>query len=951
MDEENWWDERLEAWSHEGFDTEPIRKSLEENPETASELMIDYENLVKINRALRKRIIESSLSHEKKSEWLTRLDDFSATENTLLDWESDSRENRPWEPYVNRAEKKWIDLGVRNDLTKIVKRLEMLDESSYPACQPLYILFDNVGNLEVIQTMLTEIEIDENKRRDIIVEMITILQEEGVDASAARMMNISDALDYINSMQGVAKQMRSTRLRIDKEIRPFDEELADRLIAKRNEGLDDEVSAIVENLGTRLTNLNSKIKKWETDGIQISDKTKITAEELLEWESNLPDLERMVESHMAAAERWNHFRKVWPEKVSPIEFIGQLEKTDQLLDVVDSLEAEWRTFELEGMEIISKWEDFGFVMDLWRQRISEEPRSGLAWLKIEHENYSIAKDLIDAMMRLDASISGEDEILRRATILREFELETSLLEEMSDFIEKQARRSARHRSMLEIEWFDIVRMKGVPDRPTANLSLSEFEKLISDANTGKGGFSLPVDRLEDNLRSEIERWHQLGYNVNNLREALAIDAVDVAMKISSIREAVRSHEQLIRRLENLDWRRDPKLSVVINNQLSQPDKLPLLASNIPKIAVELSRKSVEDEHFRFIPFRPHRRSRMVLVPVAKNSADDAMEAMLEAMEPPEGIHENGLTDDGLLENDKRSVERGLREHQDELETGGLAEKEEIEETEEEPIKKKSGGLKGLVSGGGKDGVGKFGTVGDVIGGITDRLGVTDYGLAGASAKRKNVKQDSPEFEDPDFDEVVAEIDDYEESQEIVKDLEDGSELTVTKQVNPQGQIQASGNIQNISKLMRALGLENEADKFDEDNDMNAVRRILASHVGTEPRDMRLDRLLRLTLRLIPNGESDNAKLALIAQLSELATELSKWTRIRLEARHSGPTGYLLNDAKTLGVALERIPGPGTPLPLVADDHELPNPSDLEGLTNEVKLLSKRVVLSTSGGVR
>ena len=241
---------------------------------------------------------------------------------------------------------------------------------------------------------------------------------------------------------------------------------------------------------------------------------------------------------------------------------------------------------------------------------------------------------------------------------------------------------------------------------------------------------------------------------------------------------------------------------------------------------------------------------MVLVPVAKNSADDAMEAMLEAMEPPEGIHENGLTDDGFLENEKGSVERGWREHQDELETVRLAEKEEIEETEEEPIKKKSGGLKGLVSGGGKDGVGKFGTVGDVIGGITDRLGVTDYGLAGASAKRKNEKQDSPEFEDPDFDEVVPEIDDYEDSQEIVKDLEDDPELTVTKQVNPQGQVQTSENIQNISKLMRTLGLENEADKFDEDNDMNAVRRILASHVGTEPRDMRLDRLLRLTLRLI-----------------------------------------------------------------------------------------------------
>ena len=197
----------------------------------------------------------------------------------------------------------------------------------------------------------------------------------------------------------------------------------------------------------------------------------------------------------------------------------------------------------------------------------------------------------------------------------------------------------------------------------------------------------------------------------------------------------------------------------------------------------------------------------------------------------------------------------------------------------------------------------------------------------------------------------AHEEEYEEPHGIVIPKDQGPEFTVTKQVIPQGHIEASENLHNISKLMRALGLESEASKFEEDNDMNAVRRILASHVGTEPRDMRLDRLLRLTLRLIPNGENDDAKLALIAKLSELATELSKWTRIRLEARHSGPTGYLLDDAKALGVALDRIPGPGTPLPLIADEHELPNPSDLEGLSNEVRLLSKRVILSTSGGVR
>ncbi len=949
MDEGNWWDERLEAWSHEGFDVDSIRASLNEDPNNASELMIDYENLVKINRSLRKRIIDSSLSHEKKADWLERLDDFSQTENTLLAWESDSRENRPWEPYVNRSEKKWIDLGIRNELTRIVKRLENLDPSSYPACQPIYILFDDVGSIDLIKSMIDDIEQDENKRKDIIIEMISLLQEEGVDASSARMMDISDALDYINSMQGVAKQMRDTRLRIDKEIRPFDESLADRLIAKRNEGLDDEVSAIVENLGSRLSSLNTKIKKWEEDGIHISDKSKISAEELLEWEANLPELEKLVETHSNAVERWNQFRKVWPEKVEHIEFIGQLEKTEDLLDIVDSLEQEWRAFELEGMQLISKWEDFGFIMDLWQARISEEPRSALAWLKIEEENYTLARDLIQAMMRLDASIDGEDEILRRAAILREFELDTSILEEMSDFIEKHARRGARHRSMLEIEWFDMVRNGLVEDLPTANLSLFEFETLIADSRIGRRGMNIPINRLEDNLRDEIERWPQLGFNVDNLRSQLNANPTDVALKISTIRDNIKSHDQLRNRLQNLDWRRDPELSVAINFELSQPDRLSSLASSIPKIAVELSRKEIVDEHFKFTPWSPQKRVRRVLVPVAKNAADDAMEAMLESMEMERQVHDDGLPDEEIFADDKLLVEEEIVE-------------EEI--IDELSPKKKSGGIKNLISGGGRDGVGKFGAVGDAIGGITDRLGVTDYGLAGASAKRKNESRDSTEIEDSeieldeseneDFDETQnaeAHEEEYEDPQEIVLPKDEVPEFTVTKTVRSQEQIEISESLNNISKLLRSLGLGDEADKFEEDKDINNVRRILASHVGEEPRDMRLDRLLRLTLRLIPNGENDDAKLALIAKLAELASELSKWTRIRLEARHSGSTGYLLEDARTLGVALERIPGPGTPLPLLADEHELPNNSDLEGLSNEVRVLSKRVILSTSGGVR
>ena len=156
----------------------------------------------------------------------------------------------------------------------------------------------------------------------------------------------------------------------------------------------------------------------------------------------------------------------------------------------------------------------------------------------------------------------------------------------------------------------------------------------------------------------------------------------------------------------------------------------------------------------------------------------------------------------------------------------------------------------------------------------------------------------------------------------------------------------------MESILRSLGLEKEADMLLDNGEINSVRRALASHVGLEPRDTRLDRLLRLSLRLMPRGdEEDEQRYALLSNLSELAKELSKWTRIRLEARHSGAVGSLLEDSLTLGEALIRIPGPGTALPLEADDYDLPAPDDVDSLSNEVKVLKRRVMLANSGGVR
>ena len=909
MDEIHWWSERLDAWSHEGFNVDAFRDALRADPARGSELLMQFDDLVSKNRALRRRVIDSTMPREKKGRWLTDLDDVSNTENLLEKWNKDASLNRPWEPYIHKAESRWSERGRRSNLSAIVKRLNALDPSSFSACQPMFILFDDVSSETLISSMLDEIESDEERRRQVIGEMIDLLGKDGIDASDARRMKINDALDHLTALQSRADNARKNRLRIEKEIRPYDDELADRLLEKRSDDLTAEVDAIIDNLSSRLSTLTSTVNDWVKLGIIFPNGGQILPQDLLDWEAGLPEIEKAVEVHLRALERWRDFETLWPDKCGNSSLAGKLDMTEEFVDLVDSLDQEWRELELEGMQIIGSWEDRGFAMDVWRTRVSEEPRSAIAWLKREEKTYQAASDLIDSLMALDASIDGEEEIVRRVAILREFDLESDLLEEMEFFVNARARRAARHRSMLESEWMEMINKGLADDQPTASLTLAEFESLIADSRMNKGTSGMPIERLEGRMVEEIEDWYQQGFSVEGVREMLEKDPVNLALRMTTIREAVANHEKLRRRVSSLDWTRAPILSIDVNLDLSMPERLVSLSSRIPELMKELAQCKVEDPDFKFVAWRPRMRTRRVLVPAPESAEEDAMEAMLEAMD----------------HNLAREVEEEVELEEEEAE----AEEELVDD--DEVAKKKPGRIKGLVSGGGRDGVGKFGAVGDMLGGITDRLGVTNYGLAGASAK-KDESEDAPtEDEEMGVEDTPTEVEEV-----------DGDDLSQN----------VTNDDSSLESILRSLGLESEADMLLDNGDVNSVRRSIASYVGLEPRDTRLDRLLRLSLRLMPKGdEEDEQRYVLLSTLSNYATELSKWTRVRLEARHSGAVGNLLEDSLTLGEALIRIPGPGVALPLDADDYDLPAPDDLDSLSNEVNVLGRRIMLASSGGVR
>ena len=101
IDDDHWWNERLEAWSQEGFKVDSFRKSLLAEPNLASELLMRFDSLVVKNRLLRRRVIESTMERSEKGEWLSELDVVENTDSLLKKWNRDAAQNRPWEPYLS----------------------------------------------------------------------------------------------------------------------------------------------------------------------------------------------------------------------------------------------------------------------------------------------------------------------------------------------------------------------------------------------------------------------------------------------------------------------------------------------------------------------------------------------------------------------------------------------------------------------------------------------------------------------------------------------------------------------------------------------------------------------------------------------------------------------------------------------------------------------------------
>ena len=854
----------LHEWEEMGFDVSFIEN------DSPSDLR-SLQPIIRSALNLRRRLV----SFQGEAEITTMLQELRNPMMTdeihtqFLDWAS---VHAPWEPGFFRSYAIWAESEeTEAQYWELISRSAGLDESSWTSLDLLLPLLQNPKNHDQIQQELEQLHQDEQRQRHLLDKAISQLHENGFDIQFES-IKLFDQFNQIERMQEYSNQINLLQLEIQSSILPFDPVLSDTFSQRVNElisspsddikTLQNNVRTIAEHLQARLGEMNDLLRQWHSDGFSYENRSHISPEELLEWEHILPELEQQYHRHAGAYERWQEITQLWDHHDKSIEAIaGKIEHTDAFLDKIEALEQQWTEKELQGASLIERWEQFGFEMDIWRYKITQDPRQGFAELNLQLPLYERANALLESMLQLDTSLGGEDEVERRSIILRTMDLESEILDEMELWINKRTLRNTRHRRMLQSEWDQAVRQGKVDANQTFS-DLHSFEAALRSVELQSQTLlstSVSTHALE-RTKAELFRLESRGWNISELLQLHEQRPDAFFGQFSKVIEAMSRIQSIQRRIAGLDWSRDVQRANEISVQVRDPLDLVKLEQQIPALIRHLSERPVEDSDFTYTVWLPEQRP--VLLPKEQtilrmrpekiqpeSTLEEAHEAMLEAME------------------------------------------ESIEEEEESEVK-----------------------------------------------------------EENSIQPIVPEA--TKEEPRIIPNPHPERIHSVST-IKPQTTKETTSNVDlsSYESLLRQLSLNKEADTLVGSKDVSTVRRALASFVGDEPRDVRVDRMLRLVLRLLPQNDSNDAqRIQMVESIGDALPKYKQWVRMRLEARHMGASGDFFDDANRLGIALERTPGPGVRVPLEADELPLPEVTNIDELGQQAKRLVQSMNPPSAGGV-
>ena len=921
--------ERVEKWEEAGLIVSDLKQIIQDS-ENISELIIDLEILVQKSSELQKRIasLPENLQPEMVDSWRTDILNPLNFEKISGDYLSWAKEHRIWEITMFNSLDKWLDLSLESEYDDVLARLDVLDVSSQATIRPFTKKLSNPSLFSEIEKMLELAENSEKKQRETITIALEGLAKSGIQSKNLDNLPLMEAISEVEKLQSYSEISEKLKLIVKDRIQPFDEELAvlyvnkiDDRIHQKPENLEDlfeELYAVVDNFEDRLNKMNSILNDWKQKGVFFENKSRISKSELVHWEGSLEKTSEIIDSQLLAIDQGNIFEKLWPAESTRLsELRGNLDKVEEYNLELNNLKQMWKEYELKLSSLIQKWQFYGIDMKRWENRSDQEPRLAYNLLLKQEHVYKKIANLIQGLEGMDVSFEGQDEVAKRLEFIRTQDLNLQEVELLGEWVQTQLKRRARHREMLEKEWKGLQR-NGIlsSDANTLDWTLAEFEQMIARGQKGELmpelGFASKSNkhsRMKRNAEAQITRWKAEGWDVSGLEKLLSTSVEEVARALVRIRANVEDYPSLRRRLQMLPWQKNRDLALKIEQMSARPDELGELKSKFSTWVKTLATSPHSDERYEISLFSA-KTGRMTLLPMTEEVSEPQNEEEIL-------VEKHDIVDVTLdeINSDQR----------DEIEEEIEVEQEfESEKLLEDPNENDSS------------------VPSEEIETSEDKY---DRGT------QTELAEDESQTEDIDIlDSDIVEND-------IVETYEDtkSNEMEVKSLISVNQSDDSTINqehLNSVSLFLNKIGLDEISSKVSDDDFLKVARRGLASMVGIEPRDSRVDRLLRLSLRLLPDGNPEDEKKMTILNALIPAIEIHHtWTKKRLQARRGQGTGDYLHDSALLGTALERIPGPGLFVPLSRDEFDMPASDNLPELSKVALELAQAMSLPTAGGIR
>ena len=808
----------------------------------------------------------------------------------------------------------WEQEGMAEEWKELLEMVCTLDSSTLLMIDRFDALFDSSKNYVTIKANLREALKGEQDQHSQLDDFFDALRTKGYSIDKepdASLIDRYKKLEQWEHFDAVKDKLNGDIVQL---IRPFDPELS-RLYTTQAislttldhlpeiNTLHQQVCSSHEIFEQRLHEIELEIHQWKMEGIRFPHEGHLLPEDLLEWDTNLNAIRQRVEHQKSLREVWRRFERVWPSRVeNSRHLVGKIELNDELQLALDVLDSQWKEYELDAIALVEQYEQHGLILEHWKDAIREDPANAIDLMQTTKQHWDQRIDLLNQYQKLDCSTLSQDDILARIQMLREIELSREELDVLHSLLSQLERRNTRHRMMLEDE-IKMLRRNGSSfvERPTHTMSLAEFERYLVEASSGLFG-SQPksIERMKLHLANEISILKQQGWNVLELEALTERSLDDAVLALHNAQPHLQAYQHLSQRIKQLPWQRDVSKALEIEIMLKQPTMLGSLASQIPTFAKQLATRPIEDEQFELSVWKPLTIHVVGNIDSVGSSFDDANEAILEAMDEQVSALDLEHGREILPLITERSSPNNFDDGPDEELKPSFSINESINQ-----------------------------------GGIQINTTVEEV----AVEEENSMPSDDERSRFTDSQRDLA------QSQKTPKPNVEQQSSSV------EGEI---GHTQSLHRawfqFLMAVNLDRLASQFDIEpvETIPMIRRKLAKIATTSPMDMRVSRLVRIAMRCLPNDESNQEKAAILNVLTTYLQPLKKWTRLRLESRHSGAKGSFFDDVGALSKALERIPGPGKPISLEVDNWPLP--SDFSLLMKEATSLGEVVMLPSAGGI-